>query len=58
MGDQINGFQGVIGPLAVFVRELNHFYVGHIKFVSSEQNVDANQGRSLGAFFFNSDVNA
>ena len=25
MGDQIDGFQGVIGPLAVFIRELNHF---------------------------------
>ena len=27
MGDQIDGFHGVIDPPTVFVRELNHFYV-------------------------------
>jgi len=26
MGDQIDGFHGVIGPPAVFVQELNHFF--------------------------------
>ena len=58
LGDQIDGNQGLIGPPGAFVRELIPFHVGHIETVSGGQKVDANLGRSLGACFCNSDVNA
>ena len=51
LGDQIDGFQGVTGPLAMFVRELIHFTLATLNFKPSGRIVGANPGRSLGACF-------
>ena len=49
LGDQNDGFQGVIGPPAVFVRELIHFTLATLSLSLVGRKVDANPGRSLGA---------
>ena len=54
LGDQIEGFQGVIGPPAVFVRELIHFTLATIGLDSSRQKVDGRSWQVAGCAFFSS----
>ena len=51
LGDQVGGFQGVIGPPAIFVRELIHFTLVTLSPAQSGQEMDANPSRTLGESF-------